>query len=254
MNHWIAECEGVDKAYRFFQLRDITLRLAAGQIMGFVGPNGAGKSTTLRILRGFIRPDRGSVRMLGRDMRRDQAAAKRDVGYVSEDMRLYAHATLAWHMQFVAAMDSAWDADYARVLLRRFDLKPAQPIKGLSHGERVKATVLLALARRPRLLVLDEPTTGLDPVGRHELLTELMDVLADERRAIVFSSHNTQDVEQISDQITFIDRGRIIAASDKETFLDRWRRIHLDLPSGRRLPGSVPARRCPALSRWRWRL
>jgi ABC-2 type transport system ATP-binding protein len=84
--------------------------------------------------------------------------------------------------------------------------------------------------------VLDEPTTGLDPVGRHELLTELMDVLTDERRAILFSSHNTHDVEQISDQITFIDRGRIIESSDKESFLERWRRIHVDLPSGVSLP------------------
>ena len=100
----------------------------------------------------------------------------------------------------------------------------------------MKATLLLVLARRPRLLVLDEPTTGLDPVGRHEILTELMDVLNDERRAVLFSSHNTQDVEQISDQITFIDRGRIIDSSDKETFLDRWRRIQLDVPSGLRLP------------------
>ena len=100
----------------------------------------------------------------------------------------------------------------------------------------MKATLLLALARRPRLLILDEPTTGLDPVGRHEVLTELMDVLTDERRAILFSSHNTQDVEQISDQITFIDRGRIIDSSDKETFLERWRRIHVDVPSGVALP------------------
>ena len=88
------------------------------------------------------------------------------------------------------------------------------------------------LARRPRLLLLDEPTTGLDPVARHEVLAELMDVVRDERRAILFSSHNTQDVEQISDQITFIDRGRIIDSSDKETFLDRWRRLHLDVPPG----------------------
>jgi ABC-2 type transport system ATP-binding protein len=92
------------------------------------------------------------------------------------------------------------------------------------------------LARRPRLLLLDEPTTGLDPVARHEILAELMDVVRDERRAILFSSHNTQDVEQISDQITFIDRGRIIDSSDKETFLDRWRRLHLDVPAGAALP------------------
>ena len=84
--------------------------------------------------------------------------------------------------------------------------------------------------------MLDEPTTGLDPVARHEVLAELMDVVRDERRAILFSSHNTQDVEQISDQITFIDRGRIVDSSDKETFLDRWRRLHLDVPPGVALP------------------
>ena len=125
---------------------------------------------------------------------------------------------------------------YAALLLQRFNLHAEQDIKALSHGERMKATLLLVLARRPRLLLLDEPTTGLDPVARHEILAELMDVVRDERRAVLFSSHNTQDVEQISDQITFIDRGRIIDSSDKETFLDRWRRLHLEVPPGATLP------------------
>ena len=145
-------------------------------------------------------------------------------------------------MRFVASIYPGWDAAYAETLLRRFNLHAEQTIKALSHGERVKATLLLVLARRPRLLLLDEPTTGLDPVARHEVLAELMDVVRDERRAILFSSHNTQDVEQISDQITFIDRGRIIDSSDKETFLDRWRRLHLDVAAGvhccRRSPAS----------------
>jgi ABC-2 type transport system ATP-binding protein len=236
MSEHVLELHGVDKAYRFFQLRDVSLDLAPGQIMGFVGPNGAGKSTTIRILMSLVEQDRGEVRVLGHEMPREQAAAKRDVGFVSEDMRLYGHATLDWHMRFVASIYSSWDEDYARVLLRRFNLRREQPIKGLSHGEHTKATLMLALARRPRLLVLDEPTTGLDPVGRHEVLTELMDVLNDDRRAILFSSHNTQDVEQISDQITFIDRGRIIDSSDKETFLERWRRLQLDVPGGVTLP------------------
>jgi ABC-2 type transport system ATP-binding protein len=169
----------------------------------------------------------------------DQTAAKRDVGFVSEDMGLYGGETLGWHMHFVARVYPSWDPDYARLLQRRFNLRPEQPIKGLSHGERVKATLLLVLARRPRLLVLDEPTTGLDPVARHEILSELMDVLSDERRAVLFSSHHTQDVEQISDQITFMDRGRIIDSSDKETFLDRWRRLHLDVPPGTIIPPLV---------------
>jgi ABC-2 type transport system ATP-binding protein len=100
----------------------------------------------------------------------------------------------------------------------------------------VKATLLLVLARRPRLLVLDEPTTGLDPVARHEILRELTGVMNDEGRSILFSSHNTQDVEQISDQITFIDRGRIIDSMDKEAYLDRWRRLRLEVPLGIELP------------------
>ncbi len=236
MSEPVIELEGVDKAYRFFRLSDVRLRLEAGQIMGFVGPNGAGKSTTIRILMSMIRQDRGTVRVLGRVMPREQAAAKRDIGFVSEDLRLYGHATLAWHMRFVAAIYPDWDPQYAEVLLKRFNLHPEQAIRVLSHGERVKAVLLLVLARRPRLLLLDEPTTGLDPVARHEILAELMDVVRDERRAILFSSHNTQDVEQISDHITFIDRGRIIDSSDKETFLDQWRRLRLEVPDGVTLP------------------
>jgi ABC-2 type transport system ATP-binding protein len=100
----------------------------------------------------------------------------------------------------------------------------------------VKAVLLLALARRPRLLILDEPTSGLDPVARHELLTEFMDVLRDEDRSILFSSHNTVDVERISDRITFIDRGRLVDTNDKEDFLERWRRIQLQVPAGTTLP------------------
>lgn len=236
------EILNLQKAYRFFRLTDVSLRLDAGQIMGLVGPNGAGKSTTIRMLMGMIRHDQGEIRVLGRSIPREQALAKRDVGFVSEDMRLYGAATLAWHMRLVAAVCPQWDATYADLLLRRFNLHPAQSITALSHGERVKATLLLALARRPRLLLLDEPTTGLDPVARHEVLAELMDVIRDERRAILFSSHNTQDVEQISDVITFLDRGRVIDSSDKETYLERWRRVHVEVPPGGpvpELPGAV---------------
>ena len=236
MTEPVLDLTGVDKTYRFFQLSNVALRLEAGQIMGFVGPNGAGKSTTIRIILGLIGHDRGTVRVLGHLMPAGQAQAKRDIGFVAEDMRLYGNLTVGWHMRFVASLPGGWDAAYADTLLQRFNLHPEQPIKALSHGERVKTTLLLALARRPRLLLLDEPTTGLDPVARHEVLSELMDVIRDERRAILFSSHNTQDVEQISDYITFIDRGRIIDASDKETFLDAWRRLHLDVPTGTALP------------------
>jgi ABC-2 type transport system ATP-binding protein len=230
------ELEGVGKRYPHFTLDGIDLVLPHGQIMGLIGANGAGKSTTIRILMGLVRQDRGTVRVLGHPMPAEQAAAKRDVGFAAEDLRLFGAATLAWHMAFVRSIYPTWDPDYAGQLLRRFDLEAEQRIKGLSHGQRVKAALLLMLARRPRLLVLDEPTTGLDPVARQEVLGELMAVLADDERTILFSSHNTLDVEQISDRITFIDRGRIIDAGDKESFLERWRRIRLAVPPGMALP------------------
>jgi ABC-2 type transport system ATP-binding protein len=237
MTELAIELTGINKSYPEFELKDVNLKLGAGQIMGFVGPNGAGKSTTIRILMGLIHQDRGECRVLGHPMPKEQIAAKQDIGFASEDMRLYKFGTLAWHMRFIASIYPSWDEDYAQTLVRRFELRPEQTLRRFSHGECVKSMLLLALAHRPKLLVLDEPTTGLDPVARHELLHEFMDVLRDEDRTILFSSHNTQDVEQISDQITFIDQGRIIESRDKETFLDRWRRIRLEVPEQTELPG-----------------
>ena len=236
MNDKHIEMRGVRKIYRFFTLDDVSLELAPGQIMGFVGPNGAGKSTTLRLVMGMIAPDAGEIRVLGHEVPREQAVAKRDIGYVSAEMRLLPHTTLGWHMDFIKSIYPEWDGGYAATLVKRFNLRPEQNARSLSLGEHVKATLLLALARRPKLLILDEPTTGLDPVARHEVICELMDVLRDDSRSILFSSHNTVDVERISDTITFIDRGRIVDSDDKEDFVDRWRRIQLQLPAGTALP------------------
>ncbi len=228
---------GVSKRYRFFALDDVSLRLEPGQILGFVGPNGAGKSTTIRILMALVRPDAGDVEVLGCRMPEQQVRAKWDVGFVSEEMRLFPGATIGWHVGFVRSVfPGAWDDLYAARLLQRFHLHREQRVKGLSHGEQVKAALLLALARRPRLLVLDEPTVGLDPVARQEVIGELMEVVRDEERSILFSSHNTLDVEQICDQIAFIDRGRIVDSGDKEAFLERWRRLSLELPATIALP------------------
>ncbi len=216
---------GIHKRYPQFALEDVTLNLLDGQIMGLVGVNGAGKTTLLRILTGLVRADRGTVQVLGLSMPDDQVAVKRDVGFASEDMRLYKSQTLRWHMDLIASIYPGWDEVYARDLLRRFDLKSEQTIAGFSHGQRVKALLLLCFARRPRLLLLDEPTTGLDPVARSEVLEVLSDVLRDDSRSVLFSSHNTHDVEQLADSISFLHRGRLIASQDKERFLDDWRRI-----------------------------
>ncbi|MES2673839.1 MAG: ABC transporter ATP-binding protein [Pseudomonadota bacterium] len=230
------ECEGITKRYPQFQLQDVNLSFEQGTVMGLVGPNGSGKSTLLRIVMGLIGPDSGAIKVLGHSMPKDQLAAKRKIGFVAEDMRLYESETIAFHMNFVKSIFASWDDEYAKTLLRRFDLNKEQKVKGMSHGQRVKATLLLALARRPNLLVFDEPTTGLDPVVRKEVLDEMMSSLADETHSILFSSHNTLDVEQISDYITFIYDGRIIESRNKEDFMDGWRRLRLTNMNNNPLP------------------
>ena len=191
MNPMAIEVEGLCKSYRFFDLQNIALRLARGTIMGLIGPNGAGKSTTIRILMGLVHQDRGEVQVLGHRMPDEQIAAKWDIGFASEDMRLYGAMTLGWHMDSMQSLYESWDSGYAQLLLKRFGLRAEQKIKGLSHGQRVKAALLLVFARRPKLLVLDEPTTGLDPVARHEILRELRRSHGRRRpqRLVLFAEH-----------------------------------------------------------------
>lgn len=231
-----ASLRGVAKTYKHFRLDNIDLEIESGTVHGLIGPNGAGKSTVMRILMGLVAPDQGTVSVLGQPISSREASIKEDIGYFSDDMRLYKSESITFHMQFVRSLFPSWDEDYAQQLLTRFGLIGQQKIKGLSHGQRVKTLLLLILARRPRLLILDEPTNGLDPVAKHEVLTELMQVVNDETRTILYSSHQTQDVEQISDTITFIDRGRVIASDNRDTFLDRWRRFRLQAPPDWQMP------------------
>ena len=219
------ELKNVSKRYSDFYLDNLSLQLPVGQVMGLVGVNGAGKSTTLRLLMGLIQPDTGSVDVLGYRLPEQQVLAKQNIGFASDDMRLYKTENLRWHMQLIQSIFPSWDATYAEHLLKVFDLNAEQKFKGLSHGQRVKACLLLILARKPKLLILDEPTTGLDPVAREEVLSELAEILRDENRSVLFSSHNTQDIEQLSDSITFLHKGKLLDSQDKETYLDRWRRI-----------------------------
>lgn len=221
------EMQQVSHRYKHFQLQSIDLKIETGTIMGIIGVNGAGKSTLLRIMMGMIRPDAGEVRVLGFPMPGEQSAAKWEVGFASLDMRLYGGASLAKHMLWMEKLYPKWDSAYAKDLLDRFDLVPERPIKVLSFGQAAKAILLLALARRPKLLILDEPTNGLDPVARHQIHQEMMRIVEDEERSIVFSSQNTEDVEQFCDSITFIDKGRVLSCSDSPSYLDRWRRLRL---------------------------
>lgn len=217
--------QGICKTYKHFELKNVSFEMEQGTVAGLIGPNGAGKSTCMRIMIGLVQPEKGAVSVLGQKISSNEAQAKQEIGFFSDDMRLYKPEALGWHMQFVRSLFPTWDDAYAKRLLQRFGLLEEQQIKGLSHGQRVKAMLLLILARKPKLLILDEPTNGLDPVAKHEILSELMRVVEDDRRTILFSSHNTQDVEKICDSITFIDRGVVVGSRPRDEFLERWRRI-----------------------------
>ena len=207
------EFNQVCKRYPEFYLDHLDLHLPVGQVMGLVGVNGAGKSTMLRLVMGLIQPDAGSVSVLGYRLPEHQVSAKENIGYAAEDMR------------FIQSIFPSWDPLYAEHLLKKFDMNAEQKARGYSHGQRVKASLILLLARRPRLVILDEPTTGLDPVSRYEVLSELAEILRDENRSVLFSSHSTQDVEQLSDSITFLHKGKTLACQDKETYIEGWRRV-----------------------------
>jgi ABC-2 type transport system ATP-binding protein len=219
------EFNQVCKRYPDFYLDQLDLKLPAGQVMGLVGVNGAGKSTALRLTMGLIQPDSGSVSVLGYRLPEHQVLAKENIGYAAEDMRLYRNENLRWHMHFIQSIFPSWDPLYAEHLLKKFDMNAEIKTGGYSHGQRVKASLILLLARRPKLVILDEPTTGLDPVSRYEVLGELAEILRDENRSVLFSSHSTQDVEQLSDSITFLHKGKTLACQDKETYIGNWRRI-----------------------------
>jgi ABC-2 type transport system ATP-binding protein len=214
----------VSKRYSRFALRDIDLDCPDGRVLGLIGPNGAGKSTLLRILMGLVRADAGEVTVLGRPMPSEERWIKARVGFVSEDMALYGAATLGWHMRLVRDLHDGWDERRAVDLLARFSLNPDQRMQGMSRGQQVKALLLLAMARRAELLILDEPTTGLDPLVRHELVDLLAASRAD-RRATIFSSHNGEDVASLADDVAFLHGGRIIAHGPVAGFLGNGRSL-----------------------------
>lgn len=217
----------VCKRYKHFHLGEIHLNLPKGEVLGMVGPNGAGKSTCLKLLMGFVRPDSGVIHVLNQAIPKCAVQLKQSAAFVSEDMRLYGNATIEWHIGFIKKLFDSWDDRFSDHLLHSFELNKLQKVRDLSLGQRVKATLLLALARRPRLLVLDEPSTGLDPIARFELTAQLFEIMLNEENSVIFSSQITQDVERLSDSIAFMDGGKIISHQDKESYLDRWRRVEI---------------------------
>jgi len=236
MNAVIA-ASGLGKAYRrTWALRDCTLAIPEGHVVGLVGPNGAGKTTLLRLATGMLTPTRGTITVLGQRPAAGPAQLAR-VGFVAQDTAVYARLTVAGHLRLGAWLNPGWDDNLAQQRIRQLALDPKQRAGSLSGGQRAQLALTLAMAKRPELLILDEPVASLDPLARREFLQGLMEAVAEQRLSVVLSSHLVADLERVCDYLVVLVASRVRVAGEVSDLLAS----HHRLSGPRRDPGRLPA-------------
>lgn len=203
-------------------LDDVTLTVPRGGVYGLVGANGAGKTTLIRHILGLLRAQHGTVRVFGLDPVADPVGVLSRIGYLSEEHELPGWMRVGELIRYTRAFHPAWDDAYAEELRRAFGLEPRARVGTLSKGQKARLGLLCALAFRPELLVLDEPSSGLDPVVRRDIVEAIIRTIADEGRTVLFSSHLLDEVERVADHVTMISDGRIAMSAP----LDELRAAH----------------------------
>jgi ABC-2 type transport system ATP-binding protein len=232
----VIEAQGLGKRYRrLWALADCTLSVPAGHVVGLVGPNGAGKTTLLSLATGMLVPSAGTIAVLGGRPAAGPARLAR-VGYLAQDAPTYAGLSVADHLKLGAHLNPGWDAGLARSRIGRLDLDPGQKAGSLSGGQRAQLALTLAVAKRPELLLLDEPVASLDPLARREFLQYLMEATADQDLSVVLSSHLIGDLERVCDYLIVLAGSRVRVAGPVEDLLA----THHLLSGPRRDPGSLP--------------
>ena len=191
-------------------LDNVSFQIPAGSVVGLVGENGAGKTTLIKHILGLLKPQAGSVSVFGLDPIAEPVKVLSQIGYLSEDPDLPGWMRIHELIRYVAAFYQTWDSSYAESLRVQFALDPMAKVKTLSKGQRARAGLLVALAYRPQLMVLDEPSSGLDPIVRRDILGAIVRTIADEGRTVLFSSHLLTEVEQISDRVAMMRDGKIL--------------------------------------------
>jgi ABC-2 type transport system ATP-binding protein len=226
------------RAGKTFEIRDLALNVPTGSMYGFLGANGAGKTTTIRLMLGLLRPRSGRIAVLGGEMPREAPRVLARTGYVPEQPHLYQSLTVDEAVRFHAAFYPSWDWKWADELSVEFQLDRTRLLSRLSKGEMGKLEMLLALAQRPELLVLDEPTDGLDPVVRRDVLTALLEYVSQQNATVFISSHLVHELERICDWVGVMDRGRLVAELPMHSFKNGIKRLRVaNAPA---LPGDTP--------------
>ena len=209
---------------------NLTFTVPEGNLVALLGPNGAGKTTTIRMLMNIVRPTRGAATVLGVDTRRLGVGELQAIGYVSENQKLPGWMTVAQLFDFCRPLYPAWDEHLCAKLTDEFDLPLQTKISRLSRGMRVKAALVSSLSYRPRLLVLDEPFSGLDPVVRDDLVRGVLELAGEERWSVLISSHDLDEVERLVDSVGFLDGGRLVLMEPLAELHKRFRRVELTTP------------------------
>ncbi len=218
----ILEVTGLRKDYKGFSLRDISFAVPRGTIMGLIGPNGAGKTTVIKLVMNLIRRREGQVKLFGLDNIADEVRVKGRVGFVYDSPVFPPDVSLLRIGSALAPFYPAWDGTLFQSLLDEFELPARKRFKTLSHGMKMKFALAVALSHDAELILMDEPTAGLDPVFRQDLLTRLSGLIQDERKSVVFSSHITTDLEKVADHVTFIHQGAVVLTGPKDEILESW--------------------------------
>lgn len=221
MNEPLLELCGVSKRFKTFSLENVSFSLPGGMFMGLIGPNGAGKTTLVKAILGLVRPDAGEIRFQGRDLMQEGAALRQRIAYVPDEPKYTTGVRLRTLKDVYAGFFLTWNEARWEGLMTDFGLDPAKKSNTLSLGQRTRFALTLAMSRDAELLVLDEPTTGLDPVFRRELLQRLSSTL-DERRSILFSTHITSDLEVSADLVTLIRDGEVVFSQPQDVIRETW--------------------------------
>ncbi len=217
MNEPAIDMQAVYKSFRSTEvLRGMTLRVERGRTFAFLGRNASGKTTTIRLLLGLLKRDDGAIRVLGLDPQQEPLELRRRIGYLAEDQTMYGWMRVEEIVRFVAPFYPTWDHDLAFKYLRDFELPLRTRIKHLSKGQNVRLGLVLALAHRPELVILDDPALGLDPIMRKQFNRDLITHLQGEGRTVFYSSHLLYEVEPVADEVAILDHGRIIRQAETE--------------------------------------
>jgi ABC-2 type transport system ATP-binding protein len=243
MSEYVVDVNHISRSFgRRVALDGVSFQAAAGRVYGLVGANGAGKTTVIRHLLGLLRAKSGSVRVFGLDPVRDPVGVLSRVGYLSEERELPEWMRIDELMRYTQAYHRTWDAAYARELLDTFSLDASKKINELSKGMRAQAGLVAAVAHRPELLILDEPSSGLDAVVRRDILDAIVRTVADDGRTVIFSSHLLEEVERMSDHVTMLHQGRIALDGPLEEVRRGYQRSRVQFPERvDRLPALVGA-------------